>query len=206
MVASVDGVSSEGGGASGIGGVADRRAMRALRSRVDAVMVGAGTLRAEKINLGLDDSGVRQPLAVIIAGDGPVPIRDHLIRTPESSQQVLVFRPGPELPEDPEEQAKDQITNVSVPATDEGRADLRFCLKLLRHGHGVDRLLVEGGPSLNGVLIENDLADELFLTLAPKLMHTHPTQISHPANRGPQNLKLLSSNQQNGEIFLRYAL
>lgn len=194
-----------GGGASGIGGAADRRAMRALRSCVDAVMVGAGTLRAEKINLGLDDPGARQPLAVIVAGDGPVPVQDHLTQPPESSQQVLVFRPGPALPEE-HAQAKDLVTNVSVSSTGEGLADLRFCLELLRHGYGVDRLLVEGGPSLNGALIANDLADELFLTLAPKLMHTHPTQISHPANREPQNLKLLSFNQQNGETFLRYAL
>ncbi|HKH11878.1 MAG TPA: dihydrofolate reductase family protein, partial [Rubrobacter sp.] len=43
MVGSVDGRSSVGGKASGIGSRADREAMRALRSRVDAVMVGAGT-------------------------------------------------------------------------------------------------------------------------------------------------------------------
>lgn len=203
MVSSVDGVSFVDGRVSGIGGSADRRAMRALRSGVDAVMIGAGTLRAEKINLGLDDSVAGQPLAVIIAGGGPVPIRDNLIRTPESPQRVLVLRPGAPLEH---AQAEDEVTNVIVPAIGEGRVDLRFCLELLRRGHGVDRLLVEGGPFLNGSLLANDLADELFLTLAPKLMHTYPTQISHPASRGTQNLKLLSSHQQNGEIFLRYAL
>jgi riboflavin biosynthesis pyrimidine reductase len=83
---------------------------------------------------------------------------------------------------------------------------LRYCLEFLRREYGVDRLLVEGGPALNGALITNDLADELFLTLAPKLIHTHPTRISHPATQGPQDLKLLSLHQQNGEIFLRYAL
>ena len=42
------------GKAAGIGSTADRRTMRTLRSKVDAVMIGAGTLRAEKLSLGLD--------------------------------------------------------------------------------------------------------------------------------------------------------
>jgi riboflavin biosynthesis pyrimidine reductase len=173
--------------------------------------VGAGTVRAEKLNLGLDDPGARQPLAVIVAGNGPVPIREHLVRDPQSPQEVLLFRPEDFRPEDPHaknhrKQAHDSVRILPVPAYGDGRVDLRFCLELLRREHGVDRLLVEGGPSLNGALITNHLADELFLTLAPKLMHAHPTQISEPASRGPQDLQLLSFHQQNGEIFLRYAI
>lgn len=206
MVVSVDGVSSVDGRASGIGGEPDRRAMRALRSGVDAVMVGAGTVRAEKLNLGLDDPGARQPLAVIVAGSGPVPIREHLVRDPESPQEVLVFRPEDPHAKDHRKQAHDSVWILPVPANGDGRVDLRFCLEVLRREHGVDRLLVEGGPSLNGALITNHLADELFITLAPKLMHANPTQISEPASRSPQDLQLLSFYQQNGEIFLRYAI
>src|SRR5918998_1798879 len=80
MVSSVDGRSSESGKASGIGGPADRGAMRALRSRVDAVMVGAGTLRAEKLNLGLDEPEAEQPLAVVVGGAGGLPVLEHLVR------------------------------------------------------------------------------------------------------------------------------
>ena len=55
------------GKAAGIGSATDRRTMRTLRFKVDAVMVGAGTLRAEKLSLGLDPTdGVPQPLAIII--------------------------------------------------------------------------------------------------------------------------------------------
>ncbi len=224
MVSSVDGVCSVGGKASGIGGGADRRAMRALRSRVDAVMVGAGTLRAERLNLGLDDPRAEQPLAVIIAGRGPVPIRNRLIRGPGSSQRVIVFRPDKPQSGEPhsgdekiEETLPERVRTIRVPKVpkpsdgqsdgqSDGRADLRRCLEILRREIGVDRLLVEGGPSLNGALIEAGLVDELFLTIAPRLMNADPAPIVHPGHPEAQSLQLISARTQNGELFLRYGL
>ena len=53
MVSSLDGRTAIEGKAAGIGSTTDRKTMRTLRSKVDAVMIGAGTLRAEKLSLGL---------------------------------------------------------------------------------------------------------------------------------------------------------
>ena len=42
-------------------------------------------------------------------------------------------------------------------------------LRHLRSDYGVRTLLCEGGPTLFGALLTEDVVDELFLTLAPKL-------------------------------------
>lgn len=213
MVSSVDGRSSVGGRAAGIGSQTDREAMRALRSRVDAVMVGAGTLRAEKLNLGLDDPDEEQPLAVVVAGAGPLPmIRERLVvgrqrvvlAAPEGSRRIAEEE-GYEAGEAP-------VRVLETPDSGGGRADLRWLLRVLKSEYGVDRLLVEGGPTLNRSLIDEGLADDLFLTVAPKLLLGPEASIlsaghsGEPRSSGPRDLTLISAYSAGGEIFLRYRL
>ena len=205
MVSSVDGRSSVGGKAAGIGSRADRGAMRALRSRMDAVMVGAGTLRAEKLNLGLDDPEARQPFAVIVGGAGDMPIMEHL-----AGRQQDVILALPEGARGAAEAGRDRLTVIEAPSTGRGRVDLGWLLRRLKSDHAVDRLLVEGGPTLNRAMIAEGLADELFLTLAPKLLFGEEAAIVRgDAGDGPgkpQGLALLSVHSSGSELFLRYRL
>ncbi len=200
MVSSVVGRSSVGGKASGIGGRADREAMRALRARVDAVMVGAGTLRAEKMNLGLDDPGAAQPLAVVVAGSGDIPITGNLI-----SGRLPVVLAVPEGSVGPSVAERDLLTVVRTPSRGGGRADLRWLLEFLRSEYAVGRLLVEGGPTLNRALIDEGLADELFLTIAPRLLLGPEAAIVSGSPGGePTHLALLTVHSADDELFLRY--
>ncbi len=212
MVGSVDGRSSVGGKASGIGGQADREAMRALRSRVDAVMVGAGTLRAEKLNLGLDGTGVAQPLAVVVGGAGGLPVLEHLIR-PAGQGVILALPQSPAVEEHrAETDALEGVETLLCPGSQPDRADLRRLLQALKAEHAVDRLLVEGGPGLNRALIDAGLVDEIFLTVAPKLLLGPEAAIisgtPDMVDQGPQqnHLTLLSVHSADDELFLRYRL
>ncbi|MDQ3361909.1 MAG: dihydrofolate reductase family protein, partial [Actinomycetota bacterium] len=89
-----------------------------------------------------------------------------------------------------------------------GRVDVRALLEVLRTTHGVERLLVEGGPALNRALIDESLADELFLTVAPKLLSGDESAIVRGACAGgePRSLHLLSVHSAGDELFLRYRL
>ena len=98
MVGSVDGRSSVGGRAMGIGSRTDRGVMRALRSCVDAVMVGAGTLRAERLSLGLDDPEAAQPLAVVVGGTGDLPIRERLVGENRTAVRIFAGSSGSSIP------------------------------------------------------------------------------------------------------------
>ena len=205
MVSSVDGRSSVGGKASGIGSRADRGAMRALRSHADAVMVGAGTLRAEKLNLGLDYPNARQPLAVIVGGTGDLPVRERL-----TGRQQDVILAVPEGARVSAETGMDCLTVIEAPSTGQGRVDLRWLLEYLRAEQAVGRLLVEGGPALNRAMIDAGLADEIFLTLAPKILSGKEAAIVRgddgEAAGGSRNLDLLSVHSSGSELFLRYRL
>ncbi len=223
MVASLDGKTTSQGRAARIGSRTDRQLMRTLRSKADAVMVGANTLRAEKLSLGLDERfpGGPQPLAIVVSKTGAdVPLEENLI--PNEGQSVLMIVAA-DAPADAPDGAADQPLLLQparrgerlllrAPATTpSGDVDLGEALKTLKAKHAVDSLLVEGGPSLNHSLISQDLADELFLTLAPKLLGGAPPEAltlleGHelvPPTRSPDP-QLLSAHLSGNELYLRY--
>jgi len=208
MVSSVDGRTAVEGKAGGIGSGVDRRAMRTLRSRADAVMIGAGTLRAEKLSLGLDPSeSIPQPLAIIVTGTGDVPLEEHLI-IPEGQEVLILLSDA--APRRVVGRLGKLARVVKVPADSTGAVHLEETLRVLKAERGVELLLVEGGPGLNHALISNNVVDELFLTVAPELRGGSMDQ-ALSLLKGPEltirpTLELLSIYLAESELFLRYSL
>ena len=94
---------------------------------------------------------------------------------------------------------------VNASSGPDGNLDLLEVLGALRGRYGVERLLVEGGPSLNRQLLDDGLVDEIFLTVAPKLLASGAPSIIADAARPIQSpLKLLSAHEADGHLFLRY--
>ena len=216
MVSSLDGRTTVEGKALSIGSETDRQVMRTLRSRADAVMIGANTLRAERLSLGLDEPARSQPIAIILTNTGDLPLESNLIR--HERQKVLVL-----VPEScPEEVMRKvgwcgDVAVLGVPTAQGGAIDLGAALEVLKDEHAVGLLLIEGGPTLNHALISEGLADELFLTLAPKLLagssseeltilegQPLPQQDGDEGKAPPA--KLLSVHLAADELFLRYKI
>ena len=207
-VSSVDGRTTMEGKAAGIGSRTDRRTMRTLRSKVDAVMIGAGTLRAEKLSLGLDGpDGLPQPLAIIVTGSGEVPLEEHLVV--EEGQEVLILL-SDAVPRGVFERLRALAPVMEAPADSTGAVDLARALLALEARRGVESLLVEGGPGLNHALISRNLVDELFLTVAPQLLGGSAertlTLLRGPTLRDRPTLDLVSIHLADGELFLRYSI
>ncbi|HEU4736536.1 MAG TPA: dihydrofolate reductase family protein, partial [Solirubrobacterales bacterium] len=78
-------------------------------------------------------------------------------------------------------------------------------LRHLREEHGVRALLCEGGPHLHSQLWSAGLADELFLTTAPRLTGAEAPRILEGAEL-PEiaELELAWLLEQDGELFARY--
>ena len=209
-VSSVDGRTTMEGKAAGIGSTTDRRTMRTLRSKVDAVMIGAGTLRAEKLSLGLDGpDDLPQPLAIIVTGSGEVPLEEHLVV--EEGQEVLILL-SDAARRGVFERLRALAPVMKAPADSTGAVDLARSLLALEARCGVGSLLVEGGPGLNHALISHNLVDELFLTVAPQLLGGS-AEWSLTLLRGPTlpardrpTLDLVSIHLADGELFLRYSI
>jgi 2,5-diamino-6-(ribosylamino)-4(3H)-pyrimidinone 5'-phosphate reductase len=208
-VSSVDGRTAMGGKAADLGSGIDRQTMRTLRSRADAVMIGAGTLRAERLTLGLDETGVPQPLAIIVTATGDVPLEEHLIV--EGGQEVLIAL-SDAAPRRVVERLLTLAPVMRTPADSTGAIDLEKALLVLKVERGVESLVVEGGPGLNHALISLNLVDELFLTVAPELLGGSADQTltllrgpTLPASDRP-DLDLVSIHLSGDELFLRYSL
>jgi riboflavin-specific deaminase-like protein len=179
--------------------------MRTLRSSADAVMIGGGTLRAEKLSLGLDAEDPRsRPLAIILTNTGDIPLGHNLVS--DRRQRVLVL-----LSDTADDVTEGRISDLAevrrVPAVS-GAVDLAPALETLKSEYGVGRLLVEAGPTLNDALISSDLVDELFVTLAPMLLGGSKATpaITRVTSVEPRNLRLLSAYLDTDELFLRYSL
>ncbi|HNE19689.1 MAG: dihydrofolate reductase family protein [Turneriella sp.] len=78
-------------------------------------------------------------------------------------------------------------------------------VKSLRQ-RGYERLLLEGGPSLNGLFFEHDLVDEFYLTILPIAWGGTTTDRSIVSSRPLplQRFRLQSAEKRKNEMFLRY--
>jgi 5-amino-6-(5-phosphoribosylamino)uracil reductase len=72
----------------------------------------------------------------------------------------------------------------------------------------VRSLLCEGGPTLFGALLQENLVDELFLTLAPKLTGggSAPSISAGAELAELRIMSLIWALELDGALYLRYAL
>lgn len=211
MASTVDGRATIGGRSGPIGNRADHDLFHALRTAVDAVLVGAGTVRAEHYGRLVRTKSARElrrtrglaeePLACIVSASLALPAQDIPLLT-DPAARVAILTPSPaSLPE-----CAAQAHYVR--AAHEGHLDLRAALVELRSA-GVGTILCEGGPHLNAQLLAAGLVDELFLSLAPKLAGGDAAGeslriVSGEELRPPVELKLVGVLESEGLLLLRY--
>lgn len=208
MIESVDGAATTKGLSGGLGGAGDKRIFRALRSLPDVILVAAGTARAEgygPVRLGEDVQAERRargqepvPRLAIVSGSLDLEWASPLFT--ESSPAPLIIT-ATDADEDALDRARD---HADVVALGRGRADLAAGLReLARRGAGI--VLCEGGPSLNGAMLRDDLIDELALSLAPALVGGDGIRICRgDAPPAPKSLDLAHALEDEGYLFLRY--
>jgi riboflavin biosynthesis pyrimidine reductase len=185
FVSTIDGVvaldddGSSGGGEISGANRHDRALMGLLRSASDAVVVGAGTLRAAPRHLWnadrvfpelLDEyrelrhrlGKADEPLNVIVTAGGKLdpgyPVfNSDVVRT------LVVTTPGGER----ELKRRGLPQRVMVDASGGDHISARHIVSAIRDRNASPMILVEGGPLLMASFLEEDLIDELFLTVAP---------------------------------------
>jgi riboflavin biosynthesis pyrimidine reductase len=207
FIVSADGKAAADGRTAPLGSPGDRAAFHLLRTEVDAVLAGTRTMFVEKYgpmakNHEFSQLRVRagrspQPLGVVISRSGTIPFEIPLFADPDS--HVAVYAPaGTDVP--------DTAAEVSLHELPTGDAGLHAVMSSLRTDHDVRSLLCEGGPSLFSALLVDDLVDELFLTLAPKLVGGDEVGVTtgRPLDE-LADLRLVHALEQEGSLFLRYA-
>ncbi|MGH2956710.1 MAG: dihydrofolate reductase family protein [Solirubrobacterales bacterium] len=200
----LDGRAAISGHSGPIGSETDTEMLQRLRTRFDAVMIGAGTMRVERYGRIVSDPDLRayrertglahDPLAVIVSNRLELPWDAPLFT--DGGGRVVVFTAS-------EEQPPETPTPVTCVRHPDG-VELDRGLEWLRSERGIRSVLCEGGPTLHGRLREGDLADELYLTIAPKLAGGEAPRILEGALPDVTELELVWLLERGGELFGRY--
>jgi riboflavin biosynthesis pyrimidine reductase len=207
FIATADGRSTFTGRSGALGDEGDRALFHGLRERADAILVGTRTIgiegygrmlgRPERRERRLAAGRSAEPLACLVTRSGHIP--DHIPLFAEPEARVVIFTPT-------ELELGQVSAQVDVVRVDPGELTLTTVLRRLHSDHGVELLLCEGGPMLFGSLLEENLVDELFLTVAPRLSGggSSPTISSGTELPALRPLRLGWILERDSFLYLRY--
>ncbi|MBC7372706.1 MAG: dihydrofolate reductase family protein [Frankiales bacterium] len=177
FVLSADGAVAADGSSRPLQTPADQLAYASLRAVADAVVVGAGTARAEdygpvrhrRAAAAWRAAHRRAPAPLVLVTRGAD--LDPLARCFTGDVPTLVVTCAAARPS----AALRRVADVVIAGDDD--VDLPALVAAL-HARGLTRLLCEGGPTLLTALLGAGLVDELCLTLSPLLIGTAPTLLT----------------------------
>src|SRR5580765_4271150 len=164
----------------------DRWLMDFLRAHHDGQLIGASTLR-EELNpeghgwdYGIDDEELRlyrpdtlrlgQQKILVLSGSGRIDVTLRIFSSPRVEPWIITAPEG-------QKHLRSQLKRlgregmIKILSVGEGRqVDLVAATQLLRHEHGIRTLLCEGGATLYGEFLKNQLIDEDFRTLSLQVL------------------------------------
>ena len=150
----------------------DKRRLLEIRAKCDAVLVGARTLAADTMSMGLPAADLRaarekrglpaQPLRVLVSNSGKL---SPALRVFADGTLVVVFSTT-RMPA----KTRDALApKCDLFLHDSPGVNLPAALATLRTDYAVKRLVCEGGGTLFRAFVAAGLVDELHLTLCPRV-------------------------------------
>jgi 2,5-diamino-6-(ribosylamino)-4(3H)-pyrimidinone 5'-phosphate reductase len=131
------------------------------RAECDAIMVGANTIRIDNSFLTVRLVEGKSPLRVIPSARADIP-PDANVLGPDARTVVAVSAAAP-----PENVARLRESGVDVVVAGTDEVDLPELMRILKKDYGVDRMMIEGGPTLNWSMLNHRLVDEIRLIHLP---------------------------------------
>ncbi|MHA1974683.1 MAG: RibD family protein [Candidatus Hodarchaeales archaeon] len=166
---SLDGFIVSKDGDNNLSNTHDWRRVHKLRLDSDAIMVGSNTIRIDDPKLTVKEKYVtktviKHPVRIVVTSDANIPLDAKIIR----------YRP----------EVKTIIATTSKCSTNQIRlleglgcdvlicgngplVDLIFLLKSLKNQYHIDKLMLEGGGTLNSEMLKIGCIDEIHLSIAP---------------------------------------
>jgi len=131
------------------------------RAEYDAIMVGSRTIRIDNSYLTVRYVEGKSPIRVIPCSRADISI-DANVLGPDAPTVIAV---SASAPDEKVEALKEK--GVSVVMCGQDRVDLPLLMHILRSRFGVEKLMVEGGPTLNWHMLHHRLVDEIRLIHLP---------------------------------------
>ncbi|MEU9353452.1 dihydrofolate reductase family protein [Streptomyces griseoloalbus] len=189
-----------------LSGPADFDRVDEVRASVDAILVGAGTIRADNPRLLVNsperraarvaDGRSEYPLKVTVSGSGEL---DPAARFWHTGGEKLLYTTD----RGAERARAHGLAADVVPLGPE--LDWRRLLEHLYAGRGVRRLMVEGGGRIHTQLLTQGLADELQLVLAPLFVgDPDAPRLFGPGAYQAGRLRLVETRPIGDVVLMRY--
>jgi riboflavin-specific deaminase-like protein len=197
----------------------DKRRLAEIRAKADALIMGANTVAIDRPRMGIPSENLRQeriargqseqPLRVILSASGS--LSEEAKPFTERWSPILVFSSESAPP-----RWREKMERAVAPSggklfvMGKERVPLGQMLQVLGEQYNVRTALCEGGPTVNFQMIQEDLVDEIFITVAP-LVFGGASALSPVEGAGfpPDQVRyatLISTENIEGEVFLHYRL
>ncbi|HXV14888.1 MAG TPA: dihydrofolate reductase family protein [Candidatus Krumholzibacteria bacterium] len=193
-----------------LGSERDRRLMDELRTRADAVIVGAGTVRHDGHPIVLRYADLRarraarrgpHPVNVVLSRALDLPLRSRFFASKDTRRIVFTTTNAPKR----RVRAFERVAEVIVlPGKD--LSPRRVLSTLVRRGYR--RVLLEGGGEVHFAFAKAGLVGEVYVTVTPRLIggKEAPSLLDGEGFlwKDHMRLRLVSVKRAGEEVFLRY--
>lgn len=181
-----------------------------VRAGVDAILVGAGTIRRDNPRLLIRSAGHQEqrvrrgmaahPMKVTLTGSGDLDATARFFASGECEK--LVYARDPAVPA-----LREVLGDVAAVVAAGDPIDLAAVLDDLAK-RNVQRVMVEGGGTVHTQFLRAGLVDEIQVVIAPFFIgHRAAPRFVHPGRfpQGPEHPLTLAETRQMGDaVLLRY--
>jgi diaminohydroxyphosphoribosylaminopyrimidine deaminase/5-amino-6-(5-phosphoribosylamino)uracil reductase len=170
LAATLDGrIATRTGDARWVTGTEARAWVHQLRHRVDAILVGAGTVAADdpELTTRIDQGKGIDPIRIVLDTHLRLPLDKKLFNCSSTAPTYVACGPGV----DPQviRQREDKGVKVLQTALKQGHIDLGALVQALGQMQ-ITSLLIEGGAQVAGSAVTDDIVDKILFFYAPKIL------------------------------------
>jgi diaminohydroxyphosphoribosylaminopyrimidine deaminase/5-amino-6-(5-phosphoribosylamino)uracil reductase len=150
-----------------------RQDVHRLRSQVDAIIVGVGTVIADDPELSAREKTTtrtrvgRQPVRVVLDSQLRIPLKAKILQW--VGEQPTILCTTTQAPPKKIQLLRERDIQVWVLPEQAGRVSLKACLSRLGK-EGLTSVLIEGGSTINASALQQGLVNRVRLYIAPMLL------------------------------------
>jgi 2,5-diamino-6-(ribosylamino)-4(3H)-pyrimidinone 5'-phosphate reductase len=193
-----------------ISGSFDFDRMDELRATSDAIMVGIGTVLSDNPSLTVKSPQRREkrragerdenPVRIVVDSLARTPIDADIFKKGDGKRMIAVSESAPQ------ERVKELAKHAEIITAGETNVELKRLLTELK-AHSINRLMVEGGATLNWGLISQGLVDEIYTFIGNIIIggRTAPTLVDgEGCTAGFCRLALISCEKFEDGILVKW--
>jgi 2,5-diamino-6-(ribosylamino)-4(3H)-pyrimidinone 5'-phosphate reductase len=159
---SIDGKIATHSGDSKLSSKKDRIRLHKLRSKVDAILVGKNTVHRDDPMLTVRYVKGKNPIRIILDSQGTISVNSKILQTCNKVPTIIAVS---------KKISKVNLQKlkkfpVEIIMSSENSINLKSLMNNLSK-RKINTLLVEGGGTVNWQFIQNNLFDEILITIAP---------------------------------------